>query len=75
MDYFGKIYPLRDRNFPTVDPENPARLNADEKFVLDKLVASFRHSEKLQSTLPSCMPRAAYTTLRTAACCTTVRCP
>ena len=48
MDYFGKIYPLRDRNFPTVDPENPARLNADEKFVLDKLVASFHHSEKLQ---------------------------
>ena len=48
VDYFGKIYPLRDRNFPTVDPENPARLNADEKFVLDKLVASFRHSEKLQ---------------------------
>ena len=39
VDYFGKIYPLRDRNFPTVDPENPARLNADEKFVLDKLVA------------------------------------
>ena len=48
VDYFGKIYPLRDRSFPTVDPENPARLNADEKFVLDKLVASFRHSEKLQ---------------------------
>lgn len=48
VDYFGKNYPLRDRNFPTVDPENPARLNADEKFVLDKLVASFRHSEKLQ---------------------------
>ena len=48
VDYFGKIYPLRDRNFPTVDPEKPARLNADEKFVLDKLVASFRHSEKLQ---------------------------
>ena len=53
VDYFGKNYPLRDRNFPTVDPENPARLNADEKFVLDKLVASFRHSEKLQK-LPVC---------------------
>lgn len=75
VDYFGKIYPLRDRNFPTVDPENPARLNADEKFVLDKLVASSATAKSCKSTLPSCMPRAAYTTLRTAACCTTVRCP
>ena len=44
----GRDYPLRDRSFPTVDPADPAALNADERLVLDKLVASFRQSEKLQ---------------------------
>ena len=44
----GRDYPLRDRSFPTVDPADPAALNADEQLVLDKLVASFRQSEKLQ---------------------------
>ena len=44
----GREYPLRDASFPTVDPASPAALNADEKLVLDKLVASFRQSAKLQ---------------------------
>ena len=44
----GRDYPLRDRSFPTVDPADPAALNADERLVMDKLVASFRQSEKLQ---------------------------
>ena len=44
----GRDYPLRDRSFPTDDPADPAALNADERLVMDKLVASFRQSEKLQ---------------------------
>ena len=48
MDIAGRQYPLRDTGFPTVDPADPAALNPDEQLVLDKLVASFRQSEKLQ---------------------------
>ena len=48
VDIAGRQYPLRDTSFPTVDPANPAALNPDEQLVLDKLVASFRQSEKLQ---------------------------
>ncbi|MGN0976337.1 MAG: fructose-1,6-bisphosphatase [Gemmiger sp.] len=44
----GREYPLRDASFPTVDPADPARLHEDEIFVLDKLVDSFTHSERLQ---------------------------
>ena len=44
----GQEYPLRDTSFPTVDPADPAKLNPDEQVVLDKLVQSFRQSEKLQ---------------------------
>ena len=43
-----KSYPLRDTAFPTVDPADPAKLNPDEQLVLQKLVQSFRQSEKLQ---------------------------
>ena len=48
VDIAGRQYPLRDTSFPTVDPAAPAALNPDEQLVLDKLVASFRQSEKLQ---------------------------
>ena len=48
VDIAGRQYPLRDPSFPTVDPADPAALNPDEQLVLDKLVASFRQSEKLQ---------------------------
>ena len=44
----GQAYPLRDTNFPTVDPADPAALNDDERLVLRKLVESFRQSERLQ---------------------------
>ena len=42
-------YPLRDTNFPTIDPEDPYRLTDDEKAVLEALEASFLQSEKLQA--------------------------
>jgi len=44
----GKTYPLRDRDFPTVDPACPSRLTADEEGVLKQLVRGFRESERLQ---------------------------
>lgn len=48
IDYFGTEYPLLNNEFPTVDPEDPAKLTPEEEDVLKKLVFTFRHSEKLQ---------------------------
>ncbi|MCH5186734.1 MAG: fructose-bisphosphatase class III, partial [Oscillospiraceae bacterium] len=44
----GIEYNLKDRNFPTIDPENPFELTEEEKRVMDELRASFQKSEKLQ---------------------------
>ena len=44
----GITHFLRDTQFPTVDPQDPARLTEREAYVMDKLVESFRESEKLQ---------------------------
>lgn len=44
----GKEYPLKDNNFPTIDPEDPFRLNDDELATLRSLKSSFVNSEKLQ---------------------------
>ncbi len=44
----GKEYPLRDTEFPTVDPSNPAKLTTEEIEVMTKLCASFKNSVKLQ---------------------------
>ena len=44
----GKIYPMKDCDFPTVDPNKPYELTADEQHVIEQLTDSFRHSEKLQ---------------------------
>ena len=44
----GKVYPLKDVDFPTVDPEHPYELTPEEHHVIDQLTDSFRHSEKLQ---------------------------
>lgn len=43
----GKTYPLKDKNFPTVDKNNPLELSDGEKELMNVLVNSFRHSEKL----------------------------
>ena len=48
VDIGGREYPLRDTSFPTVDPADPAALNEDEQMVVERLVASFRQSAKLQ---------------------------
>ena len=44
----GKVYPMLDVDFPTVDPANPYELTEEELHVITQLTDSFRHSEKLQ---------------------------
>ena len=43
----GISYPLRDTNFPTVNPQKPWELTEDEAEVLNDLCQSFSQSEKL----------------------------
>ena len=42
------VYHLEDCDFPTVDPNHPYELTAEETAVIDQLTESFRQSEKLQ---------------------------
>jgi fructose-1,6-bisphosphatase-3 len=44
----GKDYDLLDHYFPTIDPENPYELSAEEADVMDRLVTAFKSCEKLQ---------------------------
>ena len=44
----GKTWELRDRNFPTLDPEHPYELTEEEREVMNSLEASILNSEKLQ---------------------------
>lgn len=43
-----KEYPMRDLDFPTVDPKDPYRLTPEEEQVIDRLRHAFVHCEKLQ---------------------------
>lgn len=45
----GTEYELLDRNFPTVDPEHPYELTAEEEDIMDRLEKAFLGCEKLQS--------------------------
>ena len=44
----GEEYPLLDTNFPTVDPNDPYALTAEEQRIIDGLRLSFLNCEKLQ---------------------------
>ena len=44
----GKAYPLLDHSFPTIDPEDPFALTAEERELMKKLVHSFRICDRLQ---------------------------
>lgn len=44
----GQKYELRDKDFPTIDVEDPYKLSEDEIEVMEQLVVSFKQSEKLQ---------------------------
>lgn len=48
VDIDGKIYPLLDTNFPTIDPSDPYRLSEEEAEVMERLTAAFVGCEKLQ---------------------------
>ena len=41
-------YELNDKNFPTINPNNPFELTSEEKKLMDKLQISFLNSDKLQ---------------------------
>ena len=43
------VFPLRDTNFPTIDPADPYKLTEEEEAMLNALEASFHQSEKLQA--------------------------
>ena len=44
----GVDYPMKDTNFPTINPEDPFALSPEESSMMDKIRFSFLHSEKLQ---------------------------
>lgn len=44
----GKIWPMRDCNFPTVDPADPYKLTSEEEEVMVALEASIINASKLQ---------------------------
>lgn len=44
----GQEYPMRSKNFPTVNPQKPCELTAEENALMERLHHSFRVCEKLQ---------------------------
>lgn len=44
----GQTYDLNGFDFPTIDPEDPYKLSAEEEAVIERLVFSFRQSERLK---------------------------
>lgn len=44
----GKVYELRDTNFPSIDPKDPYRLTEREQELMDILIYSFTHSRLLK---------------------------
>ncbi len=44
----GRVYPMLDCDFPTVDPDDPYALTEEENVVVNQLTDSFQLSEKLQ---------------------------
>lgn len=44
----GRTLTLLDKNFPTINPENPYELTAEEKDIMERLGRAFVHCEKLQ---------------------------
>jgi fructose-1,6-bisphosphatase-3 len=44
----GKEFPMKDKDFPTLDMEHPYRLTEEEDEIVQELQAAFLHSERLQ---------------------------
>jgi len=45
----GREYELMDKNFPTVDPDNPLKLSDAESDLIRILASSFHHSQRLNT--------------------------
>lgn len=45
---YGKEYPMKDTDFPTVNPEDPYALTPDEEQVMERIRQAFLKCEKLQ---------------------------
>lgn len=44
----GGVYPLKDKEFPTIDPKDPCKLTEDEENLINRITMSFMLSDKLQ---------------------------
>ena len=44
----GKEYELKDKNFPTIDPNDPYKLTKEEEYVMEHLVTVFKYCAYLQ---------------------------
>jgi len=44
----GESYDLEGAHFPTIDPDNPYELTAEEEEVINRLTYSFTHSDRLE---------------------------
>lgn len=44
----GKTWQLKTNNFPTMQSENPEQLTSEEQEIVNRLISSFLHCEKLQ---------------------------
>lgn len=47
----GSEHKMKDMHFPTIDPENPYKLTEEENRLVDKLIRSFKQSEKMSKHL------------------------
>ncbi|MFI3238660.1 MAG: fructose-1,6-bisphosphatase [Lachnospiraceae bacterium] len=45
----GVLYPMKDMNFPTINPDNPYALTPEEHEVLERLQRAFMNCARLQS--------------------------
>jgi fructose-1,6-bisphosphatase-3 len=57
----GKVYPLLDDHFPTVDPQQPYELTPRERNLIERLKLSFTKHTRLNGTCGFCSPKAACT--------------
>lgn len=47
VKYNDKVYPLNDKFFPTINPDDPYALTEEEQIIMDNLKKSFLRSENL----------------------------
>ena len=47
----GNEYELTDKNFPTIDPDDPYKLSPQEEEVINQLSESFKNNDKLQEDI------------------------